>query len=166
MSDTPRRSRRPRPIADLVAPCLGKALAAQGFAGAEIVTRWGEIVGPELATRSSPLKLQWPQRRSRDAASESAVLLVRVEGAFALELEQQAPVLIERLNRQLGWRAVARLKLKQGPVARPAALRRRDEPAPLAPEAEAALDRRLADVADERLAAALRRLGRGVVAAR
>jgi hypothetical protein len=165
MTDAPRRSSRPRAVAELVAPCLGKTLAAQGFAGAEIVMRWAEIVGPALAARSTPLTLQWPRRRTREAPPEPATLVVRVEGAFALELEQQAPVVIERVNRHLGWRGVARLRLKQG-LARSAVPRRPPAPELLAPEVEAALASRVDGVADERLAAALKRLGRGVLAPR
>ncbi|HVV94229.1 MAG TPA: DciA family protein [Hyphomicrobiales bacterium] len=166
MTDPPRRSRRPRQIAELIAPCLGKALAAQGFAEAEIVTRWGEIAGPELAARSRPLKLQWPRRRGKDAPPEPGTLIVLVEGAFALELEQQAPIVIERLGRLLGWGAVAKLRLKQGPVARPALSRRPSAPQMLAPAAEASLERHVAGFGEERLAEALKRLGRGVVATR
>jgi hypothetical protein len=165
MSEPPRRSRRPRLIAELVAPALGKALAAQGFAESEIVMRWADIAGPALGARSRPLKLQWPRRRSKEAPPEPATLIVRVEGAFALELEQQAPILIEQVNRLLGWRAVAKLRLKQGPVAPPSRPPRRAPPV-LSPEAEAALDRRVAGLDDERLAGALKRLGRAVVATR
>jgi hypothetical protein len=164
MSEPPPRRSHPRLLADFVAGCLDKALAAQGFAQAEIVTRWGEIAGPELAARSRPLQLQWPRRRSKDDPPEPATLVVRVEGAFALDLQQQAPVLIERVNRHLGWRGVGRLKLKPGPVARPTP-RPPASPAALSPAAEAALAGHVAGVADEGLADALRRLGRGVVVA-
>lgn len=155
MTSTHPRPTRPRPIAELVAGCLGPALAEQGFADAEILTRWPEIAGSELARRASPVKLQWPARRGGTAAS--ATLVVRVESAFALELQQQAPVLIERLNAYLGWGCVGTLRLKQGVVARPAprhaALR------PVDAEAEERVRHRVGGIEDRRLAEALVRLG-------
>ena len=67
-----------------------------------------------------------------DARPEPATLIVRVESAFALELQHLAPLVIERVNAHYGWRCVGRLVLKQGPVPRPRPAR----PAPpeLSPE--------------------------------
>ena len=36
------------------------AFAKQCFAATELVTRWGEIVGPEIAAHCEPEKIQWP----------------------------------------------------------------------------------------------------------
>jgi hypothetical protein len=51
-----------------------------------------------------------------DAPPEPATLILRVEGAFALEFQHMAPLLVERINARLGWRCVGRIVLKQGPV--------------------------------------------------
>jgi hypothetical protein len=160
----PRRSRS-RAIAELVPRCLGEALAAKGFAGAEVLTRWPQIVGPELAAHSQPLEVKWPRRGAGDAAARGpATLVVRVSGAFALELQQQAPVLIERINTYLGWGGIGRIRIKQGPVSRPAPRAR--APVPLDPAVEARLAARVAGVPDPRLAEALLRLGRGAAMSR
>lgn len=108
---------RTRPLADLIGPVLGKALAAQGFTGADIVASWAEIVGERLAHSSRPVRVEWPRRRQEaDQRPEPATLVVRVEGAFALELQHLAPLVLERINAVYGWRCVGRLVLKQGPV--------------------------------------------------
>ena len=60
-----------------------------------------------------------------------ATLVVRVDGAFALELQHLAPLLVERINAHLGWRCIGKLALRQAPLAgRPPArrLRRAAEP--------------------------------------
>ena len=44
--------------------------------------------------------------------------MIRVEGAFALELQHLAPIVIERVNTYYGWRCIGKLVLKQGPVRR------------------------------------------------
>ena len=150
----------PKPLADLIDDCLAPALAAQGFAGRAIVSLWPEIVGERLATRSRPLKIDWPRRRPAPGeTSEPATMVVRVEGAFALEMQQLGPLVLERVNTHLGWRAVGKLVLKQGPVAAPAT---RKPPAPPDPAVVAAVARQVSGVADPDLRAALERLGQSV----
>lgn len=158
--------KRPKPLADLVTPVIGPALAAQGFTGADVVASWSEIVGARLGERSRPIRVEWP-RRGRDAARdgrpEPATLVVRVESAFALELQHQAPLVLERVNGHYGWRCVGRLVLKQGPVALPRAARR---PMPEPTEEEGRrIAQAVAPLADEALRGALERLGRAVVPA-
>lgn len=153
----------PKPIADLVAGTLAPALRAQGFAAADVVVAWADLVGERLGAVSRPVRVEWP-RRARDADPEAppapATLVVRVESAFALEVQHLAPVLVERVNAYYGWRCIGRIVLRQGPVRRPEA---RPGPAPALDERDA---RRIADavggVDEEPLRAALDRLGRAV----
>src|SRR5690349_5642422 len=85
---------RPRPLADFIDSCLGPSLAAQGFAAADILLSWSEIVGERLAAVSQPLRVEWPRRRpfQGEGRPDPASLVVRVEGAFALELQHLAPI--------------------------------------------------------------------------
>ena len=122
MAPSPKRPRNAAPLADLVGKTVGDAFAKQGFAAVEIVTHWQEIVGDDLAKRSEPIKLAWPRRDDPDSVG---VLQIRVEGAYALEIQHLQPVIIERVNRYFGWRCVGRLAIRQGPVAS-----RRKRPAP------------------------------------
>lgn len=148
-----------RPLAELIGPCLGPAIAKQGFSGADILVSWPEIVGERLGAMSQPVKLDWPRRRREDerAPSEPGTLVVRTDGAAALELQHLAPVVIERVNAYYGWRCVGRIVLKQAPVrrARPAGV----APRTLAPEAASDIAGRIAAIADPALGRALTRLG-------
>ena len=116
--------------------CLGPSLARQGFATSDVIVAWPEIVGERLAAFTQPLKIEW-KRKSPDADPEArpepAVLVVRVESAFALEMQHLAPVVIERVNTHYGWRCIGRLVLKQGPVRRP---EKKRPPAPRLSEAD------------------------------
>ena len=124
-----------KPLAELIDDCLAPALAAQGFAGRSVVAFWPEIVGERLAQRTRPLKIDWPRRRGAPGeAADPATLVVRVEGAFALEMQQLGPLVLERVNSHLGWRAVGKLVLKQGPVAPPPAPKPAPPPDPPFPE--------------------------------
>ena len=60
-----------RPLADLLHRTLGDAFAKQGFASTELVTRWTEIVGAEIAAHSEPEKIQWPRPFERRPRSRS-----------------------------------------------------------------------------------------------
>jgi hypothetical protein len=146
-----------KPLRELLNKLIGDAFARQGFASAELVTRWDDIVGHEIAAHSEPIKLQWP-RRNDGEDSEAGTLVLRVEGPAAIEIQHLAALICERVNRFLGWRAVGRLALRQAPLRRrqPQAARTED-PAAAAPIAE-----KLSDIKDEELKAALARLGAAV----
>jgi hypothetical protein len=158
--------RRPRPLAEFIETCLGPSLAAQGFAAADVIVAWPEIVGERLAEFTQPLKIAWRRRSPVDdpggARPEPATLVVRVESAFALEMQHLAPIVIERVNAHYGWRCVGRIVLKQGPVRRVAS----ERPAPV--EASTADRERVGaavtPIADQSLKAALDRLGQAILA--
>ncbi|MCW5682588.1 MAG: DUF721 domain-containing protein [Xanthobacteraceae bacterium] len=154
MASTPRRPRFAAPLADLVGKAVGDAFSKQGFASIEIVTRWEEIVGESLARRSEPLALTWPRRDDPDSVG---ILQVRVEGAYALEVQHLQPVIIERVNRYFGWRCVGRIAIRQGPVS----LRRSKPPKPKEPSAEQVEETRktIGRFEDEPLGRAVARLG-------
>src|SRR2546421_11551242 len=46
-----------RALSDLVRKTLNQAFAKQGFASTELVTRWPEIVGADIAAHSEPEKI-------------------------------------------------------------------------------------------------------------
>jgi len=89
-----------------------KAFTKFGFADDHVITRWHEIVGPELARLTSPERLSRPQK----GISGGSTLTVRVAGAAALELQHMAPQIIDKINGFYGRPMVARLKLVQGPL--------------------------------------------------
>jgi hypothetical protein len=148
----------PRPLSELLGSTLSDALKTQGFASAEILARWGDIVGPEIAAHSEPIKIGWP-RAMGDEPPEPATLVLRVEGPAALEIQHLSAVILERVNRFFGWQAIGRIALRQAPL-------RRREPAknPLPPDQ--AIAARLAagmpEVVDDDLRQALARLGAAI----
>jgi hypothetical protein len=148
----------PRSLADLLGKTLNERFAQQGFASRELVTRWADIAGAEIATHSEPVKIQWPQAVGDDPP-EPATLVLRVEGPVAIEIQHLSAVIIERVNRFFGWQAINRIALRQAP------LRRRETPRPSAgpdPARVADIASRMPEVADDRLREALARLGAAV----
>lgn len=153
---------RIKPLAELIEPCIGPAFAAQGFASADILAVWPGIVGARLAGACQPVKLEWPRRARRDAEGrpEPGTLVVRVEGAFALELQHLAPVVIQRVNAHYGWACIGKLVLRQDRVHR--AARRRPAP-PLDPARRGEVALAVSRIEEESLRDALDRLGIAVV---
>jgi hypothetical protein len=147
-----------KPLSVLLSDVFSDAYAKQGFAARELVTRWAEIAGREIATYSEPLKIQWP-RPVEGQQPEPATLVLRVEGPMALEIQHSSDVILQRVNRFFGWSAVGRLALRQAPLSR------RSKPAaPRAPDAQsvAKVAETLSSVEDEELRAALARLGASI----
>jgi hypothetical protein len=146
-----------KPLRDLVPKVVGESFSRQGFASAELVTRWSEIVGADIASLSEPIKIQWT-RPADGEEREPGTLVLRVEGPAAIEIQHLGNVICERVNGFLGWRAVARLALRQAP------LRRGTRKAARAPDPAIAarIAETLSDVADDDLKGALARLGAAV----
>jgi hypothetical protein len=147
-----------KPLSVLLSDVFSDAYAKQGFAARELVTRWADIAGPEIAAHSEPLKIQWP-RPVEGQPQEPATLVLRVEGPMALEIQHASDAILQRVNRFFGWSAVGRLALRQAPLSR------RDRPqASRAPDARAVakVAETLSSVEDQELRAALARLGASI----
>ncbi len=148
----------PRPLSEIAGATLNEQLKAQGFASSEIIARWSEIVGADIAVHCEPMKINWP-RSVGDDAPEPATLVLRVEGPAALEIQHLSAVILERLNRFFGWQAIGRLALRQAP------LRRREAPAPpptLDPGTTARIAAGLPQIENDELRQAVARLGAAI----
>ena len=146
-----------KPLREVAGKVVGEAFTRQGFASAELVTRWAEIVGSEIAAHSEPMKIQWPRGADPQIRSPG-ILVLRVEGPAAVEIQHLGTVICERVNRFFGWRAVERLAFRQSPLRRGVnRVTRRNNTA-----AASQLAATMPEVADEGLRQALARLLAGV----
>jgi hypothetical protein len=154
----PRRGAKP--LAQFMPAIIGEALAARGLSEASLVSDWPAIVGETIARYARPIQLQWPPRavrRDPEMARPSSTLVLRVDGAFALEIQHSAAIIAERVNAHLGWRCVDRIAFRQGPLP-PVKDRHIAETRPSA-EAEAESRSIAAPIEDDGLREALTRLG-------
>jgi hypothetical protein len=136
---------------------LADSFARHGFASAELITRWPDIVGPEIAGHAEPIRMQWP-RPVAGEPPEPATLVLRVDGPAAIEIQHLSRVILERVNRFFGWQAAARLAIRQAPV------KSREQPRRPAPDAATAarIAESLPAIEDEDLRQALGRLGAAI----
>jgi hypothetical protein len=137
-----------------------KAFQKYGFSTVALITDWPAMVGADLARCTSPERLKWrrlpegsnDEEGEAPAARSGATLLLRVEGAKALEVQYQARQIIERINAYFGYAAVSELRLIQAPAA--------VAPRPQPPKVPAApLTREVAGIPHPGLRDALARLG-------
>ena len=147
-------------VARLLAGILDPAARRRGFAEASLLADWAAIVGPALARRCQPVRVDHaPGRRGG-----GGTLVLQASGGAAVEIQHAAPQLVERINTYFGHRAVRQLRLLQMPLPPPA-----PEPPPprnRPPADEAALAAGAGGVADAALREALLALGRAVQGAR
>ncbi len=147
-----------KPLSLLLNDVFAEAYAKQGFAARELVTRWSEIAGAEIAAHSEPLRMQWP-RPVEGQPQEPATLVLRVEGPMALEIQHSADIILERVNRFFGWSAVGKLAFRQAPLSRS---RRPGRPRPPDAKSVAKVAATLESIEDEQLKDALARLGAAI----
>ncbi|CAA7618497.1 conserved hypothetical protein [Candidatus Terasakiella magnetica] len=130
-------------------PVFGK----KGFAGGALVVDWPVIVGSLVASHTLPVRIRFRPNERTDGT-----LVVKVDsGSYALEVQHLEPLILEKINGYFGWKAVARLKLMQGPL--PEAPRKKAVSAAPALTTPARLAR-LDQVDDPDLRAVLERLSR------
>ncbi len=157
----PRRDERPRgqgtrPIGVLM-PEIGRtALRKYGFIQSSAVTRWAEIVGERHARVCMPEAIRFPPGEKSDG-----ILDLVVVPAHAPFISHVTPEIIDRVNRFFGYKAVARVKLRQGQVKPPAGLRPATAPPSLRP-IPVELGDSLRDIGDPELRKVLESLARNL----
>ena len=151
-----------RPVGAYVARTLDPLARARGFATTALLSEWPAIVGAELAQFTMPDRLVWPRRQQEGEGAtpakgwraEGAILMLRVEGPRAIEVQHRSGKILERVNTYFGYRAITEMRILQAPVARAEP----PSPAPPEPQDEGVLPPSAA-IEDEGLRRALSRLG-------
>ena len=157
----PRVYERPRggpakQVAELV-PQIGRAAFRRfGFVQSSVVTRWPEIVGPRHAPVCMPEAIRFPPGEKSDG-----ILQLVVVPAHAPLIQHVIPEIMERVNRFFGYKAVARVKLRQGAVKPPSAEAPQTAPPSLKP-IPMELGESLRDIGDPELRTVLESLARSL----
>jgi hypothetical protein len=145
-----------RPVAELM-PQIGRAAFRRfGFIQSSVVTRWPEIVGERHARVCMPESIRFPP-----GEKSNGILQLVVVPAHAPLIQHVIPEIVERVNRFFGYKAVARVKLRQGEVKPPRGEDRPKAPVSLKP-IPMELGDSLRDIGDPELRAVLESLARSV----
>lgn len=101
-----RRMRGFEAAATLVAQPVRAVGETRGFAVARLLTHWVDVVGPEIASRTRPVKIS-------HGRGFGATLVLLVQGAYAPMIEMELPRIREKVNACYGFNAVSRITLTQ-----------------------------------------------------
>ena len=144
-----------KPVGDLM-PQVGRtAFRRYGLVQSSVVTRWPEIVGTDHAKVCAPESIRFPPGERADG-----ILQLVVAPAHAPLIQHVIPEIIERTNRFFGYRAVARVKLRQGTVQPRAVEPQRSTRPPELKPIPMELGESLRDIGDPELRAVLEGLAR------
>lgn len=155
--------RGPRAIAATLPDVTKTTLMRRGLAAARILAEWQSIIGPELAPHTLPERIRRDTYTQADPAQGGATLVLQVSPGMAPHLVYYEKLVIDRINSFFGFAAVTKLQILQRPIPRSVGKSKRSRPAeapPLPPPQEQKLKQDVAPIRDERLQAALERLGR------
>lgn len=132
----------------------GAAFKKHGFATADVVSRWPEIVGADMAKCCSPLRIRWP----RTAAAEGGTLILVAAPGRSLDIQYAAPRLLDRINQFLGFAAIAKIKVEAGHLELTATQAKTSANQPEI----TSTDQRFDGISDDPLKLALARLGSAI----
>lgn len=82
------------------------ALAKSGLAGSKIITQWHHIAGSTLAARAVPIKVSFPKNKTT-----GGTLTIAVESGFALQMQHEVPLILEKLALYFGYKAIDHIKI-------------------------------------------------------
>ena len=153
------RSKGPRAIDSLMSGAARRVFRKQGFVEASVITKWHQIVGTMLAEHCLPERMRFPRGKK-----SGATLVIRSEGAFALELQHLEPLILERINTFFGYLAVEKLQILHGNLPRshrPSTTNHAIET--LSENDQKQLDNLTKPIEDKNLRSAVEALGRSVL---
>ena len=157
---TSRRKRGFERASTLVAQRVRSGSESRGFAVSRLLTHWGEIVGPDIASMARPVEITYGR-------GFGATLTLLTTGAQAPMLEMQKESIRERVNACYGYSAVQKVRITQTAATGFAEGQAVFDPAPKAHPSQAVITpearKTAADVHDDGLREALERLGANVL---
>lgn len=153
------RNKGPRAIDSLMSGAARRVFRKQGFVEASVITKWRQIVGDMLAEHCLPERMRFPRGKKN-----GATLVIRSEGAFALELQHLEPLILERINTFFGYLAVEKIQILHGalPPSKPSTATGKIKII-LSDDDQKQLDKLTKSIEDQELRSAIRTLGHSVL---
>lgn len=151
-------------IAQTALPIAKQLLDPRGFTQMELLSSWSDIVGENLAQYSLPQKLVFP----KDERSNGCLTIMVPAGAFAMEIAQNEPHIIENINTFFGYPAVNKLKILQSGTPENFLIRKKPsdkvKKVVVSAKEESYITESVRDIKSDELREALEKLGHAVFA--
>lgn len=127
----------------------------QGFVRASILLDWHLIVGERFANFCQPEKISFPLERRTGGR-----LTLKTSSAFAVEISHLETIVVERINRYFGYKAVDKLLIKNGRIT-PRTIKKQPQPQ-VSPDQLSSIEKMVEGIENSALRDALIELGKGV----
>lgn len=155
-------------ISEVANGLIDPVLARRAGINTMLLGSWDEIAGMDFAECTRPERITWPRRASEMAGEgekyQPGVLTIACEGARALFLTHAQGELIQRINGFFGYPAIRQIRIVQKPVA--VRQKHHSRPRTLTASENAKLASMTGEIENDKLKAALDRLGRAVIGSR
>ncbi|WP_137151163.1 DciA family protein [Devosia sp. FKR38] len=151
----PKRRNRTMSMADVLSGALDPVLKQRGFASRDIITHWSVMAPKPYDSVAIPDKLSWPRG---ERSAEGATLLLRCVPGHALAIAHEGERIAAAVNRYFGFVLVGSVRLSAEPF-RPGSAPVANTPLQPSQSVVARVGAEVADVADEEVREALRKLG-------
>lgn len=96
-------------LSKAVNPLLRQLLGNNGMLFMELLNSWENIVGKDIAAYCLPRNISF----KKDERTNGCLEIIVLAGAFAMEIGQKQPYIIEKINTFFGYPAISRLKINQ-----------------------------------------------------
>jgi len=98
----------PRALSNAIGSVARRAVGKDWDVYAALLERWAEIVGPEYAQATAPVKISFPHQ-PLEPKRRNGTLTVRLPRGLALEFSFKVDVMKQRINGYFGYDAIARI---------------------------------------------------------
>jgi hypothetical protein len=98
----------PRNIASMIGQVARRAVGKDWDIYAALLERWTEIVGPEYAQATTPVKISFPHQ-PLEPKRRNGTLTVRLPRGLAMEFSFKADLMKQRINTYFGYDAIGKI---------------------------------------------------------
>lgn len=160
------KSRKAKPIGELIGQAMEPALRKRGFATADLLTHWEDLVGGRYCSLTRPEKLIWPRTDpyDPDQGHKPAALVLACDSGAAVFIQHELDQIRERINGFFGYAVVDRIKLIQKPFDLSEDQAMDEGAVELTDDQTEGLKAATEPIRDDGLREAVNRLGRAVIA--
>lgn len=160
----------PKSIAASVDKVARTALGRDWNLYAGLIERWPEIIGPDYAKETTPVKITFPRGKKTDekwaGRQGGGTLTLSLPQGLTLEMSHQTERIKSRINSFFGYEAIDKITFKPYYPTSRRGMAFEAEAAPLPPQDVAKLEEGTKDIENNELKEALQALGSSVLANR
>ncbi len=153
-----------RLVSETVPKVTGKVFSRKYTMLGRLVTRWEDIVGPELADKTQPVKIRYYKAKKTGKENKATASLdIAATSAEAAVLHYQKDLILERINQIFGDRWITAIRFVPVAANAPPSAGRHKAPKQLNEQEEKDLSTLLSSVQDPDLLEKLKSLGTAIL---